>query len=50
MHMGAEPGSCDVLNLNGKGFDVMVAPLQRARPRAIIRLDSRNLALAVMHF
>ena len=50
MLIGAEQGSCDVLRWRVKCFDVMVAPLQRARPRATIHKDSRSLALAVMQF
>ena len=47
---GAEPVRCDAAGLRQDGYDVTQAPLQGARPTAILRHDPRSLALAVMRF
>ena len=47
---GAEPVSCDARSLRSQGYEVMLAPLQGARPSATLRHDSRSVALAVMRF
>ena len=33
-----------------QGYEVMVAPMQGARPSATLRHDSRSVAVAVMRF
>ena len=47
---GAEPVRCNSRRLRSLGYQVMVAPLQGARPSATLRHDPRSLALAVMRF
>jgi len=47
---GAEPVHCDVRDLRRQGYEVMQAPLQGARPTAILRHDPRSLAIAVLRF
>ncbi len=47
---GAEPVTCDVRALQARGYEVMLAPLQGARPTATLRHDPRSVALAVMRF
>ena len=47
---GAEPVNCDQRRLRSQGYDVMLAPLQGARPSATLRHDPRSVALAVMRF
>jgi hypothetical protein len=47
---GAEPVTCDTRALRSQGYEVMLAPLQGARPSATLRHDSRSVALAVMRF
>ncbi|MFN9870972.1 MAG: uridine diphosphate-N-acetylglucosamine-binding protein YvcK [Cyanobacteriota bacterium] len=47
---GAEPVLCDVRALRSQGYEVMLAPLQGARPTATLRHDPRSVALAVMRF
>jgi uncharacterized cofD-like protein len=47
---GAEPVACDTRQLRRQGYEVMLAPLQGARPTATLRHDSRSVALAVMRF
>ncbi len=47
---GAEPVRCDVEALSARGYDVMLAPLQGARPTATLRHDPRSLGQAVMRF
>jgi hypothetical protein len=47
---GAEPVICEPAVLRSQGYDVMLAPLQGARPMATLRHDPRSLALAVMRF
>ena len=47
---GAEPVRCNSRRLRNLGYQVMVAPLQGARPSATLRHDPRSLALAVMRF
>jgi uncharacterized cofD-like protein len=47
---GAEPVTCDVRQLRSHGYEVMLAPLQGARPSATLRHDPRSLAQAVMRF
>ncbi|MGB7565348.1 MAG: gluconeogenesis factor YvcK family protein [Prochlorococcaceae cyanobacterium] len=47
---GAEPVTCDPRHLRSQGYEVMLAPLQGARPSATLRHDPRSLALAVMRF
>ena len=47
---GSEPVHCDVADLQRRGYEVMVAPLQGNRPTATLRHDPRSLALAVMRF
>jgi uncharacterized cofD-like protein len=47
---GAEPVSCDAAALRRQGYEVMLAPLQGARPSATLRHDPRSVALAVMRF
>ncbi len=47
---GAEPVPCDVRALRSQGYEVMLAPLQGARPTATLRHDPRSVALAVMRF
>jgi uncharacterized cofD-like protein len=49
-HQGAEPVACDVRQLRRQGYDVMLAPLQGARPTATLRHDPRSVALAVMRY
>jgi hypothetical protein len=41
---------CDVEALSAQGYDVMLAPLQGARPTATLRHDPRSLGQAVMRF
>jgi uncharacterized cofD-like protein len=47
---GAEPVRCDVRELRSEGYEVMLAPLQGARPTATLRHDPRSVAVAVMRF
>ena len=47
---GAEPVLCDVGKLRSQGYEVMLAPLQGARPSPTLRHDPRSVALAVMRF
>jgi uncharacterized cofD-like protein len=47
---GAEPVRCDLRQLRTQGYEVMLAPLQGARPSATLRHDPRSVALAVMRF
>jgi uncharacterized cofD-like protein len=47
---GAEPVQCDARRLRQLGYEVMLAPLQGARPGATLRHDPRSLALGVMRF
>jgi uncharacterized cofD-like protein len=47
---GAEPVACDTRQLRSQGYEVMLAPLQGARPTATLRHDSRSVALAVIRF
>jgi uncharacterized cofD-like protein len=47
---GAEPVCCDARQLRSQGYEVMLAPLQGARPSATLRHDPRSVALAVMRF
>jgi 2-phospho-L-lactate transferase/gluconeogenesis factor (CofD/UPF0052 family) len=47
---GAEPVRCDAPSLSAQGYEVMVAPLQGARPTATLRHDPRSVAQAVMRF
>ena len=47
---GAEPVRCDARRLRSQGYDVMLAPLQGARPTATLRHDPRSVAVAVMRF
>ncbi len=47
---GAEPVLCDQRKLRSQGYEVMLAPLQGARPSATLRHDPRSLAHAVMRF
>jgi uncharacterized cofD-like protein len=47
---GAEPVTCNVRRLRNQGYDVMLAPMQGARPSATLRHDPRSVALAVMRF
>jgi uncharacterized cofD-like protein len=47
---GAEPVLCGTRQLKADGYDVMLAPLQGARPSATLRHDPRSVALAVMRF
>jgi uncharacterized cofD-like protein len=47
---GAEPVRCQPAALKNQGYEVMLAPMQGARPTATLRHDSRSLALAVMRF
>ena len=49
-HQGAEPVACDVRQLRRQGYDVMLAPLQGARPTATLRHEPRSVALAVMRY
>lgn len=49
-NQGAEPVACDPRQLRRQGYEVMLAPLQGARPTATMRHDSRSVALAVMRF
>jgi hypothetical protein len=49
-HQGAEPVACDTRQLRRQGYEVMLAPLQGARPTATLRHDPRSVALAVMRF
>ena len=42
--------TCDVRALQARGYEVMLAPLQGARPTATLRHDPRSVALAVMRF
>ncbi len=50
LHQGAEPVACDVRQLRRQGYEVMLAPLQGARPTATLRHDPRSVALAVMRY
>lgn len=47
---GAEPVECDSRQLRSQGYEVMLAPLQGARPSATLRHDPKSVALAVMRF
>ena len=47
---GAEPVTCDSRQLRSQGYEVMLAPLQGARPSATLRHDPKSVALAVMRF
>jgi 2-phospho-L-lactate transferase/gluconeogenesis factor (CofD/UPF0052 family) len=47
---GAEPVGCNSQELRSRGYEVMLAPLQGARPTATLRHDPRSVALAVMRF
>jgi uncharacterized cofD-like protein len=47
---GAEPVLCNSQELRNRGYEVMLAPLQGARPTATLRHDPRSVALAVMRF
>ena len=47
---GAEPVGCDTRDLRRQGYEVMLAPLQGARPTATLRHDPRSLAIAVLRF
>ena len=47
---GAEPVACNTTQLRSQGYEVMLAPLQGARPTATLRHDSRSVALAVIRF
>jgi uncharacterized cofD-like protein len=47
---GAEPVLCDVRALTAQGYEVMLAPLQGARPSPTLRHDPRAVAQAVMRF
>jgi uncharacterized cofD-like protein len=47
---GAQPVSCDARDLRRQGYEVMLAPLQGARPTATLRHDPRSLAIAVLRF
>lgn len=49
-NQGAEPVACDPRQLRRQGYEVMLAPLQGARPTATMRHDPRSVALAVMRF
>ncbi len=49
-HQGADPVACDGRKLRRQGYDVMLAPLQGARPTATLRHDPRSVALAVMRY
>jgi hypothetical protein len=42
--------SCNLRRLRSQGYDVMVAPMQGARPSATLRHDPRSVAVAVMRF
>ncbi|MEX0587905.1 MAG: gluconeogenesis factor YvcK family protein, partial [Cyanobium sp.] len=48
--LGAEPVACDSRQLRRQGYEVMLAPLQGARPTATLRHDPRSVALAVMRY
>jgi len=41
---------CGTRQLKADGYDVMLAPLQGARPSATLRHDPRSVALAVMRY
>ena len=47
---GAEPVSCNVRRLRSQGYEVMLAPMQGARPSSTLRHDPRSVAVAVMRF
>ena len=47
---GAEPVACNTRDLQSRGYEVMRAPLQGARPTATLRHDAKSLGLAVMRF
>jgi hypothetical protein len=47
---GAEPVLCGSRQLKADGYEVMLAPMQGARPSATLRHDPRSVALAVMRF
>jgi uncharacterized cofD-like protein len=47
---GAEPVACNSRDLQNRGYEVMLAPLQGARPTATLRHDAKSLGLAVMRF
>ena len=47
---GAEPVGCNTRRLRSLGYDVMLAPMQGARPSATLRHDPRSVAVAVMRF
>jgi uncharacterized cofD-like protein len=47
---GAEPVVCNPRDLKNRGYEVMQAPLQGARPTATLRHDAKSLGLAVMRF
>jgi hypothetical protein len=47
---GAEPVTCDLVELRRRGYEVMLAPLQGSDPTATLRHDPRSVAHAVMRF
>jgi uncharacterized cofD-like protein len=47
---GADPVACDVRALAELGYEVLLAPLQGARPSATLRHEPRAVAQAVMRF
>jgi hypothetical protein len=41
---------CNVRRLRSQGYDVMLAPMQGARPSSTLRHDPRSVGVAVMRF
>ncbi len=47
---GAEPVCCDVSQLREQGYEVILAPLQGARPTATLRHEPRSVAKEVIRY
>jgi len=47
---GAEPVTCDNTSLRDQGYEVILAPLQGARPSATLRHEPRSVAKEVIRY
>ncbi len=47
---GAEPVCCDISQLREQGYEVILAPLQGARPTATLRHEPRSVAKEVIRY
>ena len=47
---GAEPVTCEASDLREQGYEVILAPLQGARPSATLRHEPRSVAKEVIRF